>query len=721
VSKRIFQTLFCLLVFAAIAVGQAIPFSLRVVQADQVVNIASGGSAIVNTPVGSTETAELQLVYRGASTLTIVSPPEVIGSSTFTLDPTGPYPVTLRNGNVASFRLQFKPRTSAQVSTQISIPLSEQQGNVTLTSLATVTFIGTSPDFTVGYINPADGNFVSVPSGGVIELPSVLANTVTAVTVSVANRGSGSGLLRGISVGGAGFQATGLPAFPLTLETAREIRFGLRLNASPAGDYTGSLAIDLATDQVFRFGLQAAVAKAALVYEVAVRDRIDEVQPNQVTDVGLVLPGETENVQVNIRNAGLLEVPLNFSLTGNGFSIREGPTVRTLLPGQSASFLISFAPTAATSYRARLRVNDDALEFIGTGGGSRLQFSYTIARTVPNLVLPGDRIFFPSTSVGGASVMNFEIVNLGSTPASLIQISVDSNRGGFFSLGNLVPLPTTLAPQGRIAFTIEYTPKSIESVNASLRIDGATFPIQIVVPAAPSLPALSFTTSSGIVQPLTQPAIGLQIASPYQADITGTLSLSQEPSSFVADSSVRFINGQTSVNFRIPAGSTAAVFPNGLQQTRIQTGSTAGDILIAAVIATPIASGDATSPVQTLRLTVPALAPRLLAASASRNGNQINLQINGMSTTRSVSQLDIDLKPAPGITLASTKISVNIEAASLLWFNSAASQSAGGVFQLSIPLSISGSTSASSPVESLSITVNNERGSSNALVVAVPN
>lgn len=715
-----------LVVFGQTAQAQ-IPLSVRLIQDDVTVAIGNGSTITLNSLVGASSSAEVELVYRGSGTLTVLTPPELAGTSSFDLTTTGSFPANLAPGGSLRFRLTYRPRNSNQAAAQLTVSLREQPPatvpNTTVTPVSgflSLNVLGTAPDFIVSYILPTDGNVVPVAPGGTVSLAPVLPDTVTAATISIANQGSGAGRITSVAVSGDGFQILGLPLLPGTLAALREIRFTLRSAARQAGDYQGTLRIGI-DGVISEYPILARVLPPNLSYELAVGDRIDTIQPGAATDLGQFTPGEAQTFQLAIRNGGELDVPLtNLSLTGNGFSFVELPTNRTLSPGQSTRLVVNFLPTIPGAYRARLRVNNDTFEFTAAGIGARLRYSYQVPNTENTIVAAGGAVFLAATPVGSRNSATFSVTNIGSTRANVIQVTVDAPRGGF-SISNLPTLPRVLEPGEVLSFQIDHAPTSLSATSATLRVDGASFPITVVSPAAPPVPDIEITPASGNVNPLEQPAVSIRLVQPYSLPIAGTLTLSQESAAFFSDPSVRFPNGQTSIAFTIPANSTSAVFPSGGTQTRIQTGSVAGDILLGVSLNSPIASGDATSPLKSVRLTVPALAPTLFGASVVLNNSQLNLSITGMSTTRSLTSMEVELVPQPGVTVTNPKFTINLVAESLFWFRSASSQAAGGVFQITVPigLTVTGDANAK-PLQAVKVTVSNERGASNALTANIP-
>ena len=77
--------------------------------------------------------------------------------------------------------------------------------------------------------------------------------------------------------------------------------------------------------------------------------------------------------------------------------------------------------------------------------------------------------------------------------------------------------------------------------------------------------------------------MGLQLAAPYPQDLTGTLTLTFTPDSFADDPTIQFASGGRTVNFKIPANTTTAVFGQS-NQVQFSSGTVAGVITLTPIL-----------------------------------------------------------------------------------------------------------------------------------------
>jgi hypothetical protein len=96
----------------------------------------------------------------------------------------------------------------------------------------------------------------------------------------------------------------------------------------------------------------------------------------------------------------------------------------------------------------------------------------------------------------------------------------------------------------------------------------------------------------------------------------------------------------------------------------------------------------------------------------------------GYSTPRSLAAVNVRFNPAPGFTLTSPQVSVDIRALAATWFSSTSSQSFGGQFAVLIPFTFSGTAPVGQTllqsIASVSVTISNDAGTSPAIQVSLP-
>jgi hypothetical protein len=381
-----------------------------------------------------------------------------------------------------------------------------------------------------------------------------------------------------------------------------------------------------------------------------------------------------------------------------------------------------FTPNQVGDFKAHLRIGNDTFDLTSQGTGSQLQYSYATAGATTTLSGNGTLVFSP-VQIGQNASSVFSIQNTGTVPANVISISIAEPKSAY-ALTGLPSLPMTLAPNATASFTIVFTPSGTGLNSATLRIDTQTFTLAGSGNPPPSLPSFQFVGASGVQDPLQQPAIGLALAAPYSLPLTGTLTMVVNPDRFSPDPAVQFATGGRTVSFTIPANTTQAIFPNNTTTIKLQTGSVSGSISINPAFAT--ATGFDLTPVNpaAVQFTVLPAAPQLLSVQVvASNSSGFNLQVTGLTTSMTLTELDYVFASAPAFNLADSKVAVNVAAQVAAWFQSSQSQAFGGQFTIVVPFNLTSSaaTTASvlSAVQSVTVSAINDKGTSNTVTTPI--
>ena len=551
-----------------------------------------------------------------------------------------------------------------------------------------------------------------------ISFPDTAAANKANLSVQVGNTGSAPGKITDVAILGSAFQLADLPFFPVTLRPGDFVAFTVTFSPAEAGAATGRLRVGNDTFNLSGVGVGVALS---LVYDVVRGSDASSVLPLQTIPFPDTPLTNKATLSVRVRNAGTASAKItDAAILGASFSLADAPFFPlTLRPGDSATMTIAFAPSQAGPATGRLRIGDDTFNLTGAGIGAALIFSYTAGGTL-SAVQAGGTVILSPTAIGTTGSTRFSIANNGTAAATFASIGVEG-VGKIFSLPDLQALPLTIAPGESAAFTVVFAPTALGSNTATLRIDQNVFPcIGSGTDPAP-LPRVNLEGPSGIQDPLAQLAVGLTLAAPYSIGVNGTLTLSFDSDVFSNDPSIQFATGGRTVSFTIPANSTRAVFPNNATQVRIQTGSVAGTITISPSFSTDSGVSLASSSPAVMKLSIPASAPRLLTAQvSSRSATGLTLDVTGLATGRNVRQIDLRFTPITGVSMPTAGVTLSVEPVFSLWFQNAASQQYGGLFSVSVPISVQGTVSTGSLIDALqsvSITASNQQGVSNSQTV----
>jgi len=715
----VFRVAFFSLIALASLQAQTNPFGVRVQLPDAALDVADGGSIpFVAAGIGRTLSSTLTITNRGTQVAT-VNFVQLTGAADFTVSGVQDGAFTVPPGQVFGAQISYAATTSNRATGQFrfNYTIGAATANVTL-NLA-----GTAPEFVYSY-TPQGGNATTVVNGATLQFPNTAVDTQSSSVVVVANRGTAPGTFNGASVTGADFQTAGVPLPNTIVDGGRDIRFSVAFTPKQLDPVNGALTIETADRQV-SFVLAGAGTGHRFGYEAVLAEGPAQIRPGQTITLPDANLNERSTVVVRFRNTGNAEGRIaTLSVAGTGFTLGEAPLLPLNVPvGQVVAFSVNFLPTTPGRQLGRLRVGTDDFELSATGLGATLTYAYVLSG-VSTPVTSGGSVIFAPAAVGSSTTLRFAIGNTGTSAITVSSIGLAA-PSTVYALGALPALPIRLEPNASSGFDVTFTPSALGVTTATLRVDNQSFTLSGAGNAPPPLPALQFDGASGAQEALQQPAIGLTIARAYPLAVSGTLTLAFNSDVFASDPAVQFATGGRTVNFTIPANSTRAIFVNNANQIRVQTGSVAGTVTLTPAVSTADGGINLTPTTPpSVSLTVASAAPRILNATISaRTANTLTLLVNGYSTARSVTTMDIAFTPTSGETVSTQRVSIPVEPAFLGYYQSTASAPYGSLFSLSVPLTFSGDlksvTQLIDTIQSLAVTMANSRGTSNSMTVTV--
>ncbi len=214
------------------------------------------------------------------------------------------------------------------------------------------------------------------------------------------------------------------------------------------------------------------------------------------------------------------------------------------------------------------------------------------------------------------------------------------------------------------------------------------------------------------IQPFTNPVpaeqkelrVSLAATYPFVLQGTATVSFTPDATNNANEPAVRFLNGERTARFTIPANSTEPVL---VQQ--VQTGTVSGTIRVEAAID----GGPSTSREFSIARGAPFLQDNLAVQPTSGG---FNVVIVGYSTPRDLTSAQVTFTPTQGTNLGTTQLSIPLTDAATQWFRGPEGEANGSTFKLTIPFTVSGGTNA---VASVTVTLTNSVGTSNSRIRTV--
>ena len=661
-----------------------------------------------DTVTGKTSTITLQIVSNSQSTY-MLSRPVVTGPGFSSSQYSASAPAS--GAGPATITLNFTPAAPGPAFGLLQFTLVSPTG-VQIPVFFNLFSNGLAPQFLVSYVEPVSGNQILLNNGDTLPLPGTAVNASSSLTVDIANAGTGSGVVNSVSVTGAAFSLSSLPLLPNTLQSNATMAFQVTFKPLARQQYTGTLTVVIG-GQSETFALTGQGTSSSFSYSVISGGNTTPVIPGgaiTLPQVNLQSGGTnpSSSVVVKVTNTGNIDGAIStIGVTGTEFQVTGLPVLPiTMHVGDTLVFSVVYTPLAIeTNATGELRVGSDQFTLTGSAIGSALtvqveEGSSTI--TVANKgIIPA-----PNTMVGDKRTVYIDISSSGGVAVSLALLSA-SGQG--FSIPNPPALPVQLDASQTVRVPVVFAPTAIGPATGALNINDQTFVLTSVGDTPPPIPQVTFTGLGSSLAPLQQPAPGLQLASAYPYDLTGTLTLTFLSNSFVDDPSVEFANGTRTVNFTIPANTTQAVFSQLGKTALFQTGTLAGTVGLAATFA--VQTADVTPKTQpSFSTQIAAGAPQVTSVRVgSQQSNVLTLLVSGYSTARSVSQLAFQFTGAPNTNVTTPSLTADVSSAFTNWYSTPTSHVFGSQFTVSVALTLTGDPTA---LQSIAVSASNSLGNS---------
>jgi hypothetical protein len=292
------------------------------------------------------------------------------------------------------------------------------------------------------------------------------------------------------------------------------------------------------------------------------------------------------------------------------------------------------------------------------------------------------------------------LVAAGGTPPYSWSVASGSLPGGL-TLNSGGTLAGTPQAGGTFNFTVQVADSAQASVTASLSLDIT----------AQALPLVAVTNLPDTAPPLEQPSVGLALAAAYSVPLSGQLVLSFAPDAVAPadDPAIQFSTGGRTADFTIPADAIAATF--SVSNLQLQTGSVAGTITVTVQLqAGGIDVTPSPAPVHTVK--IDRSAPVIRSVKLVTTAGGFEVWITGYAPSREITAATVQFTPAAGSNLSTTTFNLTMSGASQQWYQTSASTPYGSQFTIIQPFTVQG---GSNPVRSVSVTLANTVGTSNAV------
>jgi Abnormal spindle-like microcephaly-assoc'd, ASPM-SPD-2-Hydin/Cep192 domain 4/HYDIN/CFA65/VesB-like, Ig-like domain len=410
-----------------------------------------------NVTVGQKSSQNVTITNNGNSNLTFTS--ATISGTGFTMSGLSPLP-TIPAGQSATFSVQFTPTSTAGAT-----------GNVTFRDNAA----GSPQTLTLTGSAVAAGSTLT-PNPGSVNFGNVVVGTSSAPqTITLTNSGNAAITINGVSTTGSGFSTSGLSTGQ-QIAAGGTANFTVSFAPTATGTVPGNITItSTATNGSISIPLSGTGTQGAL-----------NANPSSV-NFGNLLVGANASIGVTLSNPGTAAVSITgSSITGASFSM-SALSPQTLNPGQTASFNVTFTPTASGAASGTVSITSNA-----PGSPLKIALSGTGVATQALLTINPTPVAFGNVNVNGSANQTVTLTNPGN---ATLNITAASITGASYTM---TLAPTSINAGANTTFTVTFAPTSAGSAPGSISItsNAPNSPATIALSGTGTQPQISANPTS---------------------------------------------------------------------------------------------------------------------------------------------------------------------------------------------------------------------------------
>ncbi len=458
--------------------------------------------------VGSSSAAVTFTIQNpGAANLTLTGTPAVatggVNPSDFTVS--GPAATTIASGMSETFTVTFSPTALGARSATIRIDSDDPDIGSYVVNLGGTGTPTPVPDINL-QVSPTN-----YPSGGAYPFGSIAVGTPVPVTFTIQNLGNDTLNLTSVTTGGAEFVVSGLGT--TTLITGDSTTFILTFTPSSVATFNDTLTIASddpdAAENPYTISLSGTGTAGPMPDINLLVSGVDHPSGDTLTFGSGNVGSSSPDITFTIQNLGsndltLTGTPLvDISGTGAGDYLVTQPAISTIPVSGSATFTVTFMPTAMGPRDAEITIYSDdpdlgespyTLYLSGTGTSPDIE---VLVSGLP--VATGALYTFPGVPVGGSSGnRTFTIDNSSGTgPLTISAPSKSGTHAAEFTVGT--PGSTVIPAGGSTTFTVSFNPAGAGTRDATLTIandDPDESPYEIYLQGEGTVPEINLQINS---------------------------------------------------------------------------------------------------------------------------------------------------------------------------------------------------------------------------------
>lgn len=382
-------------------------------------------------------------------------------------------------------------------------------GRVAFLSTALAAF-ASAQTFQFQLLATQGSNAALIQNGSTLPVNSIVGQAQT-LQVKATYTGTGQALIpqQPIIIGSTAFTAT-IAAAPVTLSPGGSVSIAIQFLPTSASPSTAQMSLlfvetlpatvaggsPTTTTSAINLSLQGTVPNFVLSYVLQSTQNTVALQPGGTIAFPSTPTGTTAQAAFNITNTGSGPGSITaISITPGAFTLTGLPLFpQTVGSGLTLPIQVLYKPTAVASDTGQIQVTfgtGSPVTINLQGSGSSPTLTYQILQNgVATAIAPGGTVPLPNTNVGQTSSAVIRVLNTGNATGTVSSLGL-SGQG--YSLVNQPALPQTLAPNGSITFTLNFTPTQPGTSQGSLFINSDT----LVLAGVGLGPLLTFSYVSG--------------------------------------------------------------------------------------------------------------------------------------------------------------------------------------------------------------------------------
>ena len=379
---------------------------------------------------GTSKSLSGTLTNSGGSSLTISA--ATASGTGFTMSGLS-LPLILNAGQSTSFTVLFSPTISGAASGSVAITSNGSNANLSIPLTGTGVTQGTLA------ANPTSLSFGSVQTGKSTNLSETLTNSGgSSLTISAA------------AASGSGYTISGL-SLPVTLNAGQSTSFTVTFAPTASGVASGTVAI---TSNGSNPSLSISLTGTGVTQGSLAAN------PTSLA-FGNIQVGKSTTLSETVTNSGGSSLTISAAAaSGAGYSISGLSLPVTLNAGQSASFTVTFAPTASGAASGGVAITSNATDpnlSIPLSGTGVTQGALTANPT---------SLAFGNVQVSKNASLSETLTNSG---GSSLTISAASASGSGYAISGLA-LPVTLNAGQSTSFSVTFAPTTSGAASGTVSV-----------------------------------------------------------------------------------------------------------------------------------------------------------------------------------------------------------------------------------------------------------